>query len=105
MYPFLFYIGNYPIRSWGIMVALGFLAGLWVSIKLAQKENLEPEKVTDFVLYAVIGGFLGARIWEVIFGWERFSSQPAEALKFWAGGLSIQGGVVAGLIICAWFVH
>ncbi|MCL4439840.1 MAG: prolipoprotein diacylglyceryl transferase [Firmicutes bacterium] len=105
MYPVLFYIGNFPVRAWGIMVALGILAGLWLAVRLAKKENIDPEKVMDFTLYAVIGGILGARLWEIIFGWEKFSSHPAEALKFWAGGLSIQGGVVAGLVICLWFIR
>lgn len=105
MYPILFYIGNFPLRAWGILVALGIIAGLWLSVRLARKENLDPQKVIDFSIYAVLGGIIGARLWEVIFGWEKFSSNLAEALKFWDGGLSIQGGVVAGLIICIWFVR
>lgn len=105
MYPILFHIGNFPIRSWGIMVLLGIMAGLWVSMKLAKREGIDPEKIVDFIIYAVIGGVLGARIWEVIFGWEKFSANPVEAFKFWDGGLSIQGGVVAGLIICIWFAR
>ncbi|MDO7787366.1 prolipoprotein diacylglyceryl transferase [Desulforamulus aquiferis] len=105
MYPILFYIGDIPVRAWGIMVALGVMAGLWLAIRLAKKENIDPERVVDFTIYAFFGGILGARLWEVIFGWEKFSSHPLDALKFWDGGLSIQGGVLAGLIICIWFVR
>lgn len=105
VYPILFHIGNFPIRSWGVLVALGIIAGLWLSVHLSKKENLDSQKIVDFSIYAVLGGIIGARLWEVIFGWEKFSSNPAEALKFWDGGLSIQGGVVAGLIICVWFVR
>ncbi|MFZ5646566.1 MAG: prolipoprotein diacylglyceryl transferase [Bacillota bacterium] len=104
MYPVIFYIGEHPVRSWGVMVALGILAGLWLAVRLAKRENIDQEKVMDFVLYAVLSGILGARLWEVIFSWENFSSSPLEALKFWSGGLSIQGAVVAGLITCFWFV-
>lgn len=104
MNPVVFFIGDHPVRYWGIMVALGILAGMWLSIRLAKRENIESEKVMDFVLYAVVAGLLGARLWEVIFSWESFSSSPLDALKFWSGGLSIQGAVVAGLVTCLWFV-
>ncbi|WP_018084733.1 prolipoprotein diacylglyceryl transferase [Desulfurispora thermophila] len=105
MYPVLFHIGNFPVRSWGVMVVLGILAGLWLAARLAKKENIAPEKVVEFTLYAFYAGIAGARLWEVIWGWEKFSSHPGEALKFWSGGLSIQGGVVAGLLVCIWFVR
>lgn len=104
MHPILFYIGSFPVRAWGVMVSLGVLAGTLLACRLARKEKINPDKVVDFVLYAMIGGILGARLWEIIFGWEKFAANPVEALKFWAGGLSIQGGVVAGLLICLWFV-
>lgn len=104
MYPVIFYLFGHPVRSWGLMVALGVLAGLWVAVRLAKKEGIDPEKVLDFVLYAVLFGFLGARLWEVAFSWGNYSANPLEALKFWTGGLSIQGGVLAGLIVLAWYV-
>lgn len=105
MYPVIFYLGDYPVRSWGIMVAAGILAGLWLASTLAKRQDIEPEKVMDFVLYAVVSGLLGARLWEVIFGWEKFVSHPVDALKFWDGGLSIQGAVAAGLFVCLLYVY
>jgi prolipoprotein diacylglyceryltransferase len=62
MYPVIFYLFGHPVRSWGVMVALGVLAGLWVTVRLARKERIDPLKVLDFVLYAVMFGFLGTRL-------------------------------------------
>lgn len=104
MYPILFYVGEFPIRAWGVMVFLGIMAGVWLATRLARGEGIDPEKVIDFAIYAVVCGVLGARLWETIFGWEKFAANPTDAFKFWAGGLSIQGGVVAGLLLCIWFV-
>ena len=100
MFPVIFYIGGHPVRAWGLLVALGIMAGLWLATKLAEKENINSEKVVDFVVYALVAGILGARLWEVVFSWENYASNPVDALKVWNGGLSIQGAVIAGLITC-----
>ncbi len=105
MFPHLFSIGEFHIRAWGLMVALGILVATLVSKKLAEKEGLDGEIILDYVLYAVVAGILGARVWEIIFSWSNFENNPLSALEFWNGGLSIQGGVAAGLIVTLWFVR
>ncbi|PKM79827.1 MAG: prolipoprotein diacylglyceryl transferase [Firmicutes bacterium HGW-Firmicutes-14] len=104
MYPVLFTIGSFEIRAWGIMVSLGVLAGTLVASKLAAKRGISADTIFNYVLYAFISGLLGARIWEVVFSWQNFADNPMAALKFWSGGLSIQGAVAGGLIFTLWFV-
>lgn len=105
MQPILFHIGSFEIRAWGIMVMLGVVAAIILISHLARKTNVvKVELVQDFVIYAVIAGILGARVWEVAFSWSNFQSNPIEALKFWNGGLSIQGGVLGGLLLAIWFI-
>lgn len=105
MHPILFSIGSFEVRYWGVMVMLGVIAGTVLISKLAKRSGLLKEDlVLDFVIYAVIAGILGARIWEVLFSWQNFSANPVDALKFWNGGLSIQGGVLGGLLFAIWFI-
>lgn len=104
MYPVLFHIGSLEVRAWGLMVALGILAGALVASRLAKKDGLDEELIYDFVLYVVIAGIVGARLWEVIFSLPKYSSDPVSALKFWVGGLSIQGAVAGGLLFTIWFI-
>lgn len=105
MHPVLFHIGKFEFRSWGLMVALGILAGTWVAGRLAKREGFSTEAVYDYVMYVVIAGIVGARLWEVIFSWQNYGSDPASALKFWVGGLSIQGAVAGGLLFTLWYVR
>jgi len=105
LYPILFHIGSIEVRAWGVMVSLGIILGTFIAFRLARREGLDGNLVFDYVLYAVISGFLGARIWEVIFSWENFAGAPLEALKFWSGGLSIQGAVAGGLLFTLWFIR
>lgn len=105
MHPVLFSIGNLDIRAWGLMVALGITAGALVAHRLARQEGLNSDLILDYVLYVVIAGLLGARVWEVAFSFKNYLDNPAAALKFWNGGLSIQGAVAGGLLLTIWFVR
>ena len=105
LYPILFHIGSIEVRAWGVMVSLGIVLGTLIAFRLARKEGIDGDIVLDYVIYAVISGFLGARIWEIIFSWENYSGAPLDALKFWSGGLSIQGAVAGGILFTLWFIR
>lgn len=104
MYPILFHIAGLPVRSWGVMVSLGIILGTYLGYKELKKRNFDPNLILDFVLYAVIAGFIGGRLWEIAFSWSDYKNSPIEALAFWKGGLSIQGSVIGGLIAAIIFV-
>ncbi|VBB08266.1 prolipoprotein diacylglyceryl transferase [Lucifera butyrica] len=103
MHPILFTIGSLKIHAWGVMVALGLTVGLLLTVRLAKGSEFTAEFLSDYALYALIAGLLGARIWEVIFSWQNFAGNPLHALMFWQGGLSIQGAVVANLLLAWWY--
>jgi len=105
MYPVLFHIGGLEIRSWGMMVPLGIIAGTMLVGRLARREGIKDELIYNYVLYVVVAGLLGARAWEVAFSWKHFVLDPLSAFKFWSGGLSIQGAVAGGLLFTLWFIR
>jgi len=67
MYPILFQLGHFELRSYGVLVVLSFLTGLWLSIKEAERKGLDPKLIQDFALYALLGGIIGARVYFVLF--------------------------------------
>ena len=75
MYPVLIQLGTFQLRSYGIIVALSFFLGLWLSAREAKRKGIEPGLVQDFALYALVGGIVGARIYFVVF------SDPAYFLR------------------------
>lgn len=103
MHPILFNIGSFEFRVWGLLVALGVLAGVWLAIRLAKGSEFTADMVQEYVIYGVFAGFLGARVWEVIFSWGDYGASPMQALMFWQGGLSIQGAVVANVVLAWWY--
>ena len=75
MYPVLFQFGNFQLRSYGVIFALSFFVGVWLSTKEAERKGLDPKLVQDFALYALVGGIIGAQIYFILF------SEPAYFLQ------------------------
>ena len=62
MYPELFRIGDFPIPTYGALLAFGLLLALFVASRLAARDGLPRERIYDLGLWAIIGGLLGAKI-------------------------------------------
>jgi phosphatidylglycerol:prolipoprotein diacylglycerol transferase len=104
MYPILFQFGHFEIRAYGVIVALSFLVGLWLSTKEARRKGIDPRLIQDFAVYALLGGIIGARIYFVLFSDPAYFLQsPWEILAVWRGGISIIGSLLGGALIALWY--
>lgn len=98
MRAILFYLGDYPVRSYGLMIAVAILLAASVGYYLA-RGTVYRKHVFDMLLYVIVGAIVGARLWEVVFfQGDYYSKHWLEAFAIWEGGLSIQGGLVGGFI-------
>ncbi|MBI4833858.1 MAG: prolipoprotein diacylglyceryl transferase [Planctomycetes bacterium] len=101
MYPQLWKIPilGLPIYSYGFMIMLGFLAGIWVASARAKREGLNPEIIFDFGIIAMIAGIIGARIAYIIIFSSEFTHQGSwNILNIFDGDLSLIG------VITGWFI-
>jgi phosphatidylglycerol:prolipoprotein diacylglycerol transferase len=98
MYPVLFKIGPLDIYSYGFMLALAFFACTLLALREARRRNFPQEGVYDLVLWAAIGGIIGARLIYVFYYWELYSLSPWRVFAIWEGGLVFYGGVIGGAI-------
>ncbi|MBE0625101.1 MAG: prolipoprotein diacylglyceryl transferase [Burkholderiales bacterium] len=104
MYPILIQLGTFELRTYGIIVALSFFLGLWLSAKEAKRKGLDPNLIQDFAFYALVGGIIGARIYFVVFSNPSYFLQnPWEILAFWHGGIGIIGALIGGLATALWY--
>ena len=100
MHQYLFYIGEFPVRTYGLVISLSIILATGVGYFLAKQDGRGYEKhVVDIGIYCGIAGLLGARLWDVFFfDWDYYSHHLTELFNVWQGGMAIQGGVLLGVI-------
>ena len=98
-----FSIGDYDIYWYGVVFALGFLLGIAYFHFRARKFGIHPYDGMDALLWAVVGGVIGARAYYVIFQWDMYKDNLLKIFAFREGGLAIYGGVI-GAVLVGWLV-
>ncbi len=96
-------LGPLNIQAWGLMVALGFLVGIWLILYQAKKEGYRREKLLDLVLVIFISSIIGSRIFYVLLFWSEFAASPVDAFKIWQGGMVFYGGFIGAII--GWIIY
>ncbi len=96
-------LGPLDFRAYGLMIALGVVAAVWLSRRRWEARGGDPDQISRIALWAVPAGLIGARLYHVVTDWRRFQSDGwLEALAIWNGGLGIPGGMAAGILVGVW---
>jgi prolipoprotein diacylglyceryl transferase len=96
-------IGPLNLRAYGLMIALGVIAGVWLMGKLFVEERVgTADDASSIATWGVVAGVIGARLYHVATDWSRFSDDLGSIPKIWEGGLGIPGGILAGLVVGGW---
>ena len=62
MYPVLFRIGNFPINTYGVFLALAFLCAILITVKLGERDGLPRQKIYDLSLWMLLASLIGSKI-------------------------------------------
>ncbi|MBU0503623.1 MAG: prolipoprotein diacylglyceryl transferase [Candidatus Omnitrophota bacterium] len=104
MLRILFNLGPINIYSYGLMLALAFLSGMYLIEKRARKQGLNKNKILDLVFLILFSAILGARALFVILNWDYYRSDLIGILKVWEGGLVFYGGLILAFFASVWFL-
>lgn len=94
----LFKIGNFEIRWYTFLLLVAVIIGISLLIRESKKFNYPKDFIFNMAFWAIIFGFLGARIYYVIFNFELYANDLLAIFKVWEGGLAIHGGLIAGIL-------
>jgi len=97
MIPELFKIGPLTINSFGVMAMLGFLIPTLLFRKEFARFKYDPDLANGITIAAMIGGFVGARIYFIAERWDGFLANPGDYL-FTGAGLVWYGGLIGGIL-------
>ena len=97
--PIAFSIGSFSIRWYGMLIASALVIGTLLAQKLAKKRGIDPDIVGNLVIWLVVGAIPCARLYYVLFEWQRFQNQPwYKAFAIWEGGIAIHGAIIGGAV-------
>ena len=104
MHPILFEIGNWPVYSYGVLLALAYLAGLQMAVVRARHRQIDATKLMDLGIYLIIAALIGAKLMLVAVDFDYFRSQPRELLSLVRAGGVFYGGLILALVVAFWYI-
>jgi len=93
---------GFRLRAYGLMIALGVVAAVWLAQRRAPTRGIDPDHFSAIAVWGVIAGLIGARLYHVITDWRSFEDRLADIPLVWKGGLGIPGGMLAGVVVGVW---
>lgn len=104
---YIFKIGNFGLRWYSTLIAIGLLVGAWVATIEAKRRGEKPDHVFNILILALPLALIGARAYHVIHQWSAiYSHDPVSVLFVNRGGIGIYGAVVGAIlavaIYCKW---
>jgi len=99
------HIGPLAIHFYALFLLGGMLVAAWLTARRAPQKGLDPEHVWNGLMWAIIPGLIGARIYHILtpqpssgLTLQYYLQNPLQMLMIWNGGLGIYGGLVGGMI-------
>lgn len=99
MYPVLFRIGNFPINTYGVFLALAFLCAILITVKLGERDGLPRQKIYDLSLWMLLASLIGSKIL-MFFTEPEYRDHPFQllSLDFLRSGGVFYGGLLGAVL-------
>jgi len=111
MNPELFRIGPFTVHSYGVMLALSFILGIFIAVKRAEKKGIKGDEIMNLGFIIILASIIGARLFYLFFHLEEFKGRMIYA--FWPvqengtiglGGLILLGGFIFAFISATFYL-
>lgn len=107
MLPRLFHLGNFSLPTYGLLVSIGVLIGLWISVRNSEKQGINPDHAWNLGILVVLCGIVGAKVLYIVNDWSTYAEHPGEIFSFstlQAGGV-FSGGLIGAAIAAVWYIR
>jgi len=76
-----------------------------LSRALAKRRGVNPERLSELVIWLVIAAIPSARLYYVLFEWQTYAQHPEQIWQIWHGGIAIHGAILGGLVAALIFAR
>jgi len=104
LHPILLDLGFFSIKTYGFLIATGFLLGILVAKNEAKRLQMDPQVILDLAFYIIVGAIVGSRLFFVATRFSYYQQHPLDIFKVWEGGLVFYGGFIMAAAICVWMI-
>ncbi|HTN52150.1 MAG TPA: prolipoprotein diacylglyceryl transferase [Anaeromyxobacter sp.] len=105
-----------PLHTYGLLIATGFLVGIWLAQREARRRGQDPERIADLAFWILLAALVGSRVYFILvnfgdyFGPGRFLvdtpfGRIPRVLAFWEGGLVFYGGFIGSVLTAWWYLR
>ena len=98
-------LGFVKIYWYSITMFFGVLAGIIVAYLEIKRKKIDKDKFENMAFWAILCGFIGARVYYVLFNLNYYLDNPIEIIEVWNGGLAIHGGIIGAIIAIYVYCH
>ena len=125
MHPVLFTILGQPVHLYAVAIAAGFIVGIWLSARHAERVGIDRDMVLDLCWWLIVMSLVGARVGFIAVEWEQYywpcvdyehfntlfpdkaitAPDCTRLLRFWTGGLVFYGGVIGAMLAMVWYLR
>lgn len=98
MHPILFKLGPLTFYSYGLMLAIAYLASSSLAARDARRigSKIHADQIANLFFFTLIGGIVGARIFYIAINWDFYRVNLHQILRLDQGGLVWYGGLIGG---------
>ena len=105
MFPRLLELGPITLYSYGLLLALAYLAGLRLALVRARHRGLDPDRVMDLGIWIIVSALIGAKALLLISDWRTFTSDPRQLLSLAQSGGVFYGGLILAVVVALWYIR
>lgn len=102
MHPTIVKFGSFAIHSYGLLLAIAFLAAIQLFLVRGRARGLPEDRLSTLSLWLLVLAIVGGRLLFVATHWDEYKGDPLAIFRLWEGGLILYGGyalAIAGGIL------
>jgi phosphatidylglycerol:prolipoprotein diacylglycerol transferase len=98
VHPTVVKFGTFAIHSYGLLLAVAFLASIQLFLARGRARGLPEDRLSTLSLWLLVLAILGGRILFVLTHWDEYKGDPVGVFRLWEGGLTLYGGYILAIL-------